>query len=425
MPEFGRPYWWATPPSETSDPLPNKVDLLVIGAGYTGLSAALAAADCGASVAVVDAGVPGAGASTRNGGMFGAHPRLSWDALEKMFGADVADGVFAEANVALRWAEELIAREGIDCDLQRTGRIQLAWTKAHFARQKALAARVREKSDVAVEIVERADLGGEIGTGRYHGGLLFPEHGAVDPAKYHAGLLAAVRRRGVPVVAHAAVHAVGDGVETAKGRVAAGKVVLATGGYTPAAFRWHQRRVFPLPSFLIATEEIDPNLLGHLAPGRRMMVETRARHSYFRVSPDGKRVLYGGRASMVPVALDKAAARLKATMAEVWPELEEVGVTHAWTGNTGYSFTHMPHVGAAEGMHYALGFSGSGTVLAPYLGAKAAYQALGDARGETAYSRTALRGSWMHRFARPWFLYPANAWYRGWVDGAENRAARR
>ncbi|MEM8648802.1 MAG: FAD-dependent oxidoreductase, partial [Pseudomonadota bacterium] len=96
--ELGHPYWWeAAPPRSAEDPLPDRCDILVIGAGYAGLSAAIAAHDAGAKVAVVDAGDPGAGASSRNGGMFGAHPRLSWTQLSKRFGSDVADGVFAEA----------------------------------------------------------------------------------------------------------------------------------------------------------------------------------------------------------------------------------------------------------------------------------------------------------------------------------------
>ena len=156
-----------------------------------------------------------------------------------------------------------------------------------------------------------------------------------------------------------------------------------------------------------------------------MMVETRARHSYFRLSPDGTRILFGGRASMVHVDLQEAARRLKQTMCEIWPELRDVKLSHVWTGNTGYSFEHMPNVGDDRGLHHAMGFSGSGTVMAPYLGAKAAYQAMGDSRGETAYSSTRLTRHWLHPFRRPHFLHAADAWYRGWVDRRETWASRR
>jgi glycine/D-amino acid oxidase-like deaminating enzyme len=429
--EIGRPYWWDRDSEPVSDELDaTSVDVLVVGAGYTGLSAAIAARDAGASVAVVDAGTPGQGASTRNGGMFGAHPRLGWRALSKAFGPDMADALFAEANPALNFVKNLIQGNTVECDLQQTGRIQLAWTKRHFEGQKALASDVGGKSDVDIRIVDKADLGAEIATDRYAGGILFPEHCAINPRKFSDGLKDAARRRGVPVVANTPVVGITRNgakftVQTTGTPITAEKVILATNGYTPAAFRWHQRRVFPLPSYLIATEELPPDLIAELAPGKRMMVETRARHSYFRISPDGKRILFGGRASMRDIPLQLAAQRLHQTMCEVWPSLSATRLSHVWTGNTGYSFSHMPTVGEHDGIHYAMGYSGSGTVMAPYLGAKAAWQALGDPRGATAYSQTKFRPSLLHPFQRPHFLRAADVWYRNWIDPQENRAARR
>ena len=428
--EAGFPYWWhALDTGFHSDDLPDRCDLLVIGGGYCGLSSAIAAHDCGARVVVVDAQTPGHGASTRNGGMFGAHPRLSWDVLHKRFGAEVADAIFTEAHPALNWAQGLIRDEKIACDYQSTGRIQLSWTRSHFDAQRKLAETVRAKSEVRAEVVERAELNKEIATEQYFGGVVFPEHGAIQPAKFHQGLLEAVRRRGIFVCSEAEVQSLGrDGTafvaHTPKGQIRAQKVVLATNGYTSANFRWHVRRVFPLPSFLIATEELPAELINRLAPGRRMMVETRARHSYFRISPDGRRIIYGGRASMRPIPLALAASRLHDTMCSVWPELHQVRLSHVWWGNTGYSFAHMPHVGADRGLHFAMGFSGSGTVMAPYLGAKAAWAAVGDARGETAYSQTHLPRHWLHPGGTPHFLKAADLWYRHWVDRVENIRSR-
>jgi glycine/D-amino acid oxidase-like deaminating enzyme len=127
---------------------------------------------------------------------------------------------------------------------------------------------------------------------------------------------------------------------------------------------------------------------------------------------------------MVDLNLETAALRLKSTMCEIWPTLEDIKLTHVWTGNTGYSFTHMPSVGEHNGLHYAMGFSGSGTVMAPYLGAKAALRALEHPDGATAYANTKLRSRWFHRGQKPWFLYLADFWYRNWVDAKEHRAAR-
>lgn len=428
--EQGKPYWWEVLGDDVpDDPLPGTCDLLVVGAGYCGLSAAIAAHDCGASVVVVDAGVPGRGASTRNGGMFGAHPRLSWDGLARRFGVQTADAIFAEANPALAWARDLIRTEKIECDLQETGRIQLAWSKSHFKAQKRLAGHIRDKGGTKVCVVERDGLAQEIATEQYFGGIVFPEHCALHPAKYHAGLMNAVQRRGIPVVGEAEVTRLDRNgaifaATTVKGRIRADKVLLATNGYTTKAFRWHVQRVFPLPSYIIATEELPANLIGHIAPGRRMMVETRARHSYFRISPDGKRILFGGRASMTNIDLDLAASRQRETMCEVWPELRDVRLSHVWTGNTGFTFGHMPHVGEDRGVFHAMGFCGSGTVMAPYLGAKAAWQAMGDSRGQTAYSDTRLSRHWLHPSPKPHFLKAADLWYRQWVDRGEGWRGR-
>lgn len=408
----------------------DKVELLIVGAGYTGLSAAIAAHDAGAKVAVVEAGSPGQGASSRNGGMVGAHPRLGWEALEKAFGRDTADALFAEAAPALDWVTDLIRREEIDCDFQQTGRVQLAYTPADFAGQKRLAEHVAAKSDVVCKPLSRTDLAAEIATPLYYGGLLFPQHCALHPARYHKGLLEAVLRRSIPLIGDCPVTGISRRgaeykVDTAKGTLRADKVLLATNGYTGKTFGWFSGRVFPVPSYLIATEPLESDVIARLAPGGRMMVETRSTHSYFRVSPDGSRIIFGGRAAMVDISLETAARRLRNTMAQIWPELGDVRLSHVWSGNTGFTFNHLPHVGSHKGIAYAMGFSGSGTVMAPYLGAKAALLALGLPGGETAYSDTHLASRWFYRGGRPWFLYPAELWYRNWVDRREARAAKR
>ena len=124
---------------------------------------------------------------------------------------------------------------------------------------------------------------------------------------------------------------------------------------------------------------------------------------------------------MLPIPPHSAAERLFETMTGIWPELRGAKLSHVWTGFTGYSFSHVPTVGEQDGLHYALGFSGSGTVLAPYLGAKAAWLALGDPRGATPYAATRLRRSWLHPTSRPHFLWPADLWYRHRVDPREDR----
>ena len=423
---LGHPLWWDDViwPTPTGD-LPARADLVVVGAGHTGLSAAIAAHDAGAHVVVIDAGVPGQGASTRNGGMVGAHPRLSWADLSTTYGEDTTADLFAEAEPALQFVRDLIEREKIDCDFTQCGRIQMAWTPAHFESKKQLARLLQEKSGSNVQVVNRADLTKHVGTGQYFGGLLFPDHGALHPQKYHSGLLRAVLARGIAVVPNCPATAITQyNVTTPQGHITTKRMVLATNGYTPDHQTWFRHRIFALPSYIIATQELPRDVIGAIAPGGHTMVETRARHSYFRISPCGKRILWGGRAAMVNIDLRRAARRLHATMCDVWPSMRDVKLTHVWSGNTGYSFTHMPHVGLRGHMAYAMGFSGSGTVMAPYLGAKAAYLALGDARAKTAYQHTHLKRHALHPTHQPLFLHAANFWYHNWVDRMETWKAK-
>lgn len=431
--EPGKPYWWeqGVPLPDLPTQLPASAQLLIVGAGYTGLSAAIAAHDAGTKVVVVDAGIPGHGASTRNGGMFGAHPRVGYETLAKKFGSETASGIFNEAQTAFDFTSQIINQENIDCGFEQCGRIQLAWTQTHLQVQRELVAKLRSTTNINVRILEQHELVNEIGSSSYCGGILFADHASLHPRQFHDGLLAAVMKRGIAVVQQCPVAAIrrdqtGFNVRTEDGSVLdAEHVLMATNGYTQGKFPWFSRRVFPVPSYLVATEPLSQTTIKTLSPGKRMMVETRAKHSYFRVSPDGTRIIFGGRAAMTAISPTNAAKRLHQTMCEVWPELSDVKLTHSWSGNTGFSFNHMPHVGEHNGVHYVMGYSGSGVALAPYLGAKAAYMAIGDSRGDTAYKNTRFNTRWFFRGARPAFLKPVDFWYRHVVDQRENRAAQK
>lgn len=427
-----KPYWWehGAPLPDLPTTPPSQTELAIIGAGYTGLSAALYAARKGVEVTVLEAGTPGIGASTRNGGMFGAHPRLAFEETAQRHGEDVAEALFRESITAYDWTRGLIEREGIACDLQITGRIQLAWTKADFEAQKRLVEALAARDAGEFEILERSALHNEISTDRYFGGILFAEHAGLHPRKFHDGLMARALEAGVRIIQNCPLTGYqrarsGFQLQTPGGVMRAGKLIAATNGYTRAPLGWLARRVFPLPSFIVATEPLSPNLISELAPGRRMMVETRARHSYFRISPDGTRILWGGRAAMTPTGPERAAGKLRNSMEEVWPALKGVALTHSWTGNTGFTFNHTPHVGCRDGVHFAVGYSGSGVAMAPYLGMKVAAQALGHEEGDTAFARSALATRPFHLGGRPWFLAPAQAWYAHVVDGRQSAQAAR
>ena len=414
------PYWWEGNNSFFSEKIevPSQVDVLIIGGGYTGLCAALATSELGANTLVIDKANPGEGASTRNGGMFGAHPRVSWDKVRNSYGESVADKIFEEAPVALTFVKDLIRKNKIKCDFNNSGRIQLAWTKDHFTDQKKMVENISTKSNTKVDILEKRDLCEHICTEKYFGGVHFSEHCSLNPKKFQDGLINLALSKGVKISSHAEAKRIDRNnnrwtVFLNGGRsINTSKIIMATNGYTGNNFPWFFRRVFPIPSYIVVTEEISDDFMRNHLPSNKMMVETRAKHSYFRKSPDNKRIIFGGRASMVNIPDEKAVSRLKDTMIEIWPKVEKIPIAYSWSGNTGFTFNQLPHVGQINGINYAMGFCGSGTVLAPYLGYKVGYQALGDKRGETAYSLTNLKLNPFNLLSKPYFLNILDIWTR-------------
>jgi len=135
------------------------------------------------------------------------------------------------------------------------------------------------------------------------------------------------------------------------------------------------------------------------------------------------RAYCSARASLINIDLDKAARRLRQSMLQIWPDLRHVKLSHVWTGNTGFAFNRMPHVGEAGGLHYAMGYSGGGVVLAHWLGRKAALRALDLPEGATAFAETRLASRWFFRSGPPRFMRAADLWYRHRVNPRQDREA--
>ena len=200
-------------------------------------------------------------------------------------------------------------------------------------------------------------------------------------------------------------------VATHGATVAARDVVVATNGYTGPVTPAFRRRLIPVPSFIIATEDLGEVRVKALIPSGRMIVESRTRHCYYRPSPDGRRILFGGRAALTPTPPRKSGAILYKMMTGLFPDLDGVKISHSWTGFVAFSRDHLPHVGLRDGIHYALGYSGSGVAMAPYLGHKAAHKVLGNAEGRSPFDDTPFRAFPVYD-GRPWFLPLVELWYR-------------
>jgi glycine/D-amino acid oxidase-like deaminating enzyme len=380
------PYWWdRTKLPELPDaPLVTEADVVIVGAGYTGLGAAIESCRLGRSVVVLEKHHLGFGASTRNGGMIHPGVKLELDALLRRFG-DLGERLFRFTVEAFTDAERVISEEGIRCDYSRTGHLYLASRPSHVEKLTSVAELCRERFDIAAHFVPRDALKEEIGSEGFHGGLVVERSGGLDPARYHGGLVQAAQRAGAQI--HEQTPALRldrrrDGsfdVHTRRGTIHAGNIFVATNGYRDRLVPWLRRRVVPIGSYIIATEPLEPAVAAEINPHGRMFFDSKNYLNYWRLSPDG-RMLFGGRASMAPTTIGRARDTLYRAMVATHPQVAGVPVEWAWGGKVGFTFDRLPHAGRRDGVYFAMGYGGTGVALASYLGrCVAAWMADGNA----------------------------------------------
>jgi glycine/D-amino acid oxidase-like deaminating enzyme len=415
------PYWWDHVPRPALPDVapPPKADVVVIGSGYTGLCAALQTARGGRDTVVLDAEAAGWGCSTRNGGQISTSVKPGYDALTRRFGADRAFRIIKEGHNSLAWAASFVAEEGIDCDFRIAGRFHAAHNAARY---EALARQIATQPkglEFEAHMVPRAEQRSELGSDAYFGGVLFERHASVDPGRFHQGMLDRARAAGATVIPHCAATAIHrDGnhfrVDCAGGSIAARNVVVATNGYTGTVTPWLRRRVIPIGSYIIATEPIPRDTMARLMPRDRIVSDTRKVVYYYRASPDGQRILFGGRVSYNETDPKVSGPRLHAEMTRLFPELANTRISHSWAGFVAYTFDEMMHVGVQDGLYYAMGYCGSGVGMAGYLGTRIGQQVLGDKAGATAFDGLPFASRPFY-WGNPWFLAPSVAYYR-WCD---------
>ncbi|MDB5380439.1 MAG: hypothetical protein JWO26_71 [Rhodospirillales bacterium] len=430
-PEFkARPYWWDAVDMGNDAPadLPARADVVIIGGGLTGLNCAIELGRGGAHAVVLEAEMLGFGASTRNGGgVSGGNSIGKGLSGAKGRSAGGADAIIAamigDATESLTHVESIVARENIECFYERTGRFIGAFTPKHYEGMSGRIAMLNDVAEADAHMVPRERQREEMASDYYYGGMVINRTGKIHPALYHRGLMDAARRHGATLLGQTragALTKLADGwrVETNRGPIEAREVVIATNGYTGGLTPDLKRRLIPVASHIIATEVLDPELAASLIPKNRTLADSRRVLCYYRMSPDGSRVIFGGRARFTQVTPEVSAPLLHAMMLERWPQLKGVRVTHAWTGNVAFAFDHLPHMGQTEkGLHYALGCNGSGVAILSYLGAEIGKKILGNANKVPSFdgwdfpTRPFYSGN-------PWFLPAIGSWYRfrDWLD---------
>ncbi len=379
------PYWWeAAPVGPAPDqPLAPKTDVAILGAGYTGLSAALTLARAGRSVTVFDAMNPGEGASSRNGGITSGSIRPAFATLKRKFGAKTALEIEAESKRAREFLYAFLREEGVSCDFQHTGLFRAALGHDQYDDMARGAETLAKRLDIESYAVPHSEQRDYIGTDFYRGGVVRMDIGGLHPAKFHAELLRFALAAGVTVHTHTPVTAIarntgGFDVQSPKGSIVARQVLVCTNGYTDGATPFLRRRLVPVRSRIIVTEPLSPNLMAKLMPKSMMMGENRKLGFYYRPTPDGTRILLGGRDSSRqgdPVA---PMMRLREGLVELFPELADTGLSHSWYGHVAMNRDMLPRLFERDGVTYASGFCGSGVVWAPWLGRNAALRLMGD-----------------------------------------------
>jgi sarcosine oxidase len=375
--------------------LPPRAHVVVIGAGYTGLSTALQLAEAGRDVVALDAMSIGDGASGRNGGQVIPGLKLNPDELEHRFGEKKGRVLADLVGSAAGYVFDLIQRLSIDCDARQAGWIQAAHHEAALDGLRDRAGQWRSRG-ADVQILDKAQTRQLLGTSIYQGALLDRRAGQLQPYQYVHGLAAAVRQRGVRIFERCAALQLrrsegGWTVVTANGEVRADQVVIATNAYSSPLLPALPHTYVTLWSLQAATAPLSDDLLAHVLPGGLPVSDTFRVLRYFRRTQDGRFVL-GTRGAFRDALNHGDIARVRAEMLDIYPMLENVPITHCWCGRVAVPAASIPMLSQPEpGLTVALGYYGRGVAMATRMGALVADLVQGLPAEESAYPVTPFK----------------------------------
>jgi glycine/D-amino acid oxidase-like deaminating enzyme len=425
-------YWLTTahmPAGHGTAGLPDRVDIAVIGSGFTGLSVARTLAKRGAKVAVLEAETIGWGASSRNGGMVLTGLKLGVNKLISMYGRERTQRMYAASLASIDCVEQIVREEHIDCDFARCGHLEVACKQKHFDDYARQAEVIEREFNHKLRVVHKKQLSGEIGSTIYYGGMVDEISAGCNPARYVAGLARAATTAGAHIFENTRVNLIsresrngdtGWTITTSRGPLWAHEVFVGTSGYTSNATPALQKKIIPIGSFIITTEVLSEALARELSPRNRMIYDSKNYLYYYRLTPD-RRMLFGGRAAFFPEndqTVRRSAEILRRGMIEVYPQLADAKIDFVWGGTLDFAFDIMPHAGQLDGMYYAVGYAGHGVAMATYQGQKMA-ELMAGGKPENPFVGIPFPGAPLGLYnGTPWFLPLAGAWYKflDWVS---------
>lgn len=406
-------------------PIPSNVDVAVIGGGFTGLSAARTLAKRGVSVAVLEAETIGWGASSRNGGMTLTGLKPSMQTVIKRYGRDLAKQLFQVSVDSVDTVERVVKEESIDCGFRRYGHLYVASKPHHFDYFYNEVDFMAKEFNHNVRVVPPNELNDEIGSTKFHGGIVDEVSGGLNPAQYVAGLARAAENAGASLHARARVTSLTRRgtrffIQTERGNLEAGNVFVGTSGYTGSITKKLQRKIIPIGSFIIATERLSDELARELSPKNRMIFDSMHYLNYFRLWDN--RMIFGGRAAFFPEnknTIARSAEILRREMIRVYPQLHDAKIEYVWGGTLDFAFDMMTHVGEVDGVYYSLGYAGHGVAMASHLGKTVAEAMLAGRIKEHPFAQFDFPGAPLGLYnGFPWFLPFAGAWHKilDWVE---------
>ncbi len=353
---------WSPPLVEPKD----RYDVAVIGGGFTGLSAALALAEKGFSVVLLEAQSIGFGASGRNGGQLIPGLRWSSQEIDAEFGRERAQTIFDLAWSAVDRVQDRIARHGIACDL-KSGHLEAAYKPAHFRDMQREAEFLgREFGWDSLEVVQPKDMGQHINGGNYHGGIYDSKGGHFHPLNYALGLAKAAVEAGVTIVDNSPVTSISaSGVCFGDNEVRTTYIINATDTWMGDIDADLGRYTVPIMNYNVATQVLDN--ADKLLPSDAAVADSRFVLNYFRLSAD-KRLIFGGGEKYVQRPPADIGAFVRKHMTQVFPSLADTAIAYAWGGTIGATMNRLPHLGRKGNVFYAHGFSGHGALVTTLAG---------------------------------------------------------